>query len=992
MEEDHRIVVGLFGEMRVTGGGTALSDISGKPKRMLACVALCTAHAGYATRTQIEDAVWPGERPTEGTYRQAVKRLRDLWPHSAPDPLEPVNGGLRINRASVRIDALELKEALSGVGTGHTGTIERLRRVLTDCDDILIAHGMTFDDIESIVGGLNALAAEARYLLASALEDAGEYDQALKLADKAVQTATDQTTASKAELLATRIRDGVAAAAGPLEEIVTRMDRFFGRAEETEVLEDEIAVHRLVTITGMGGSGKSRLAVHVANCLIQDSRDPLAGRSVGREHFDTVRLVELAGLAGLADVVAAVSGAVGYTPKGTITIDGICSHVGSRRILLVADNCDGLLSECREVLGKFLRKCHNARILATSQVRIGIEIEQQYPIVGLARPRSRDEARAANMRAFPAVELFVERSGKKRVANDEEAGDIAEICIMLEGFPLLIELAAAWTQAALTPGDILRYLSRNFDFLDKPVDGLPERHQALGNLVTRSLELLGDGSGAQRMFPKLAVFRGGWTPEAAATVCLGSDTDISEAMDPLRELVRYSLIVSSGKPGDPRYRMVEAVRSHVERKMLQGNDGALRRAHKGYYFSLVEAAYPHIAGNGDPAWKRRLDEDIANVRAAIRHGVSGGDDRDGTYLAAGQMTRYWRMVWAFTEAADTMDSVLAGSEDAHPTPSLLLALNGAGSIAFTMGRFSESASFYGRAITKARSVGDLDMLAMALRGFAHVSIQSAQFDAAGDALQESLDISNATGNMQGIGLSVFHLAGIRTAQGQFEEAEKMLDESINIWKNVSSSYSSGIYNKALIRLATGDVETAFMLAKEADDLDRSRGESGMAGALLSRILIERGELAAAREALKRHLAAQAGNEHRVLTATLHGYLGLLHQQAGDFGPARKHLTESLSIFQDSGSIFECVCSVAEIGLTLSLAEDHSRAVRALSAAFSLQSAYGFCFWPCRLPSYEAALHDSSARMDVETRTMAISLGEKMSLKEALEFCIQCASN
>jgi predicted ATPase len=375
-----------------------------------------------------------------------------------------------------------------------------------------------------------------------------------------------------------------------------------------EAIEDvagliELPETRLVTLTGPGGIGKTRLAVAVGERL--DDRYPAGAVFVPLASVATPELV-------LVSIASAVGADVARTQS---PLDALVEHFGDTPVLLVLDNLERLVAAARD-LDEVLTRCRGVKILATSRIALRLRGEREYPVPALTLPSASGDLRVEELASSPAIELFVDRARAVRsdfALTAENARAVAEICRRLEGVPLAIELAAARTRL-LDPDALLARLETSLDATGTgPVD-LPERQRTLRATIDWSVGLLDETERA--MLSTLAVFADGWTIEAATRV---AELNEDRTLDLIEALARQSLVRVDPTAHEPRFRMLETVREFIAEQSATNPDLAdLQRRHANFFRDLAERADRPLRGAGQPEWAERLQVEKANLSAAIR--------------------------------------------------------------------------------------------------------------------------------------------------------------------------------------------------------------------------------------------------------------------------------------------------------------------------------------------------------------------------------------
>ena len=479
---------------------------------------------------------------------------------------------------------------------------------------------------------------------------------------------------------------------------------FVGRHREVAEVRDLVNSGRLVTLTGAGGSGKTRLALQVAAELLDGAGDG-------------VWLVELAPVSspeGVATAIAETLGAVGE--PGRPVLETLLDALAPQNILIVLDNCEHLVDSCAKVADAILRRCSHVHLITTSREPLGINGESIYRVPSLSLPGP-DEEETPATGASDAVALFVERAhaqGADLSLGRATLPLVVSICRRLDGMPLAIELAAARLRS-LSLADLNDRLDQRFRLLTGGSRSAMPRQQTLRATVDWSYSLLNEPE--QSVLRRLSVFVEGFDLDAAEAVCSLGDIDEFEVTDLLGSLVDKSLVVAEpGVSGTVRYRLLETIRQFSAERLVERDEqeaAAVSTAHCSYFLSLARQAEPYLTGPEQGRWLARLGTDQANLRRAIEHAVA---EPDGTARALGlvvSLSRYWWVRSRREEAADLLSEVLERPETQAEPQLLCLALLNSGVFIDSVGpgrarRNSE------RAVEIARSLGDERLLVRSL--------------------------------------------------------------------------------------------------------------------------------------------------------------------------------------------------------------------------------------------------------------------------------------
>ncbi len=547
-----------------------------------------------------------------------------------------------------------------------------------------------------------------------------------------------------------------------------QLTSFVGREEEIAEVERLLGQARLLTLTGPGGSGKTRLALQVAAELLTRFQDGAC-------------FVDLSPVTDPALVPAAVANALGVPETaGRPILDGVKEHLRHRELLQVVDNFEQV-AEAGPLIEELLTAAPRLRTLVTSRVVLSLRGEQEYAVPPLHVPDpGRLPPGLAVLGAVEAVRLFNERA---RAANprfgltEQNASVVAEITARLDGLPLAIELAATRTKV-LTPEQILSRLERRLSILTSGARSLPERQRTLRAAIAWSHDLLDPVE--RRLFARLSVFTGGWTFESAEAVCDPESLGV-DALDGLTSLVDKSLVrwtEPSGEP--PRFSMLETIREFAQEQLQAGADLApVVRRHAEHFLRLAVEAEPHLTGEDQGAWLDRCDAEHANIRAALRWAVDAGE-ADRAQRAAGALWRFWQQRGHLAEGRRWLEEVLAMPSGQASTAARAAALTGAGGIAWWSDR-GASRALYEEALAIERHLGDPARLAEALYNQAHATAAEHDLQGAARLFDESLELFRQVGNERGVAKVLVMLVVPDATAGAWDRVIARIEEVMAIW-------------------------------------------------------------------------------------------------------------------------------------------------------------------------------------------------------------------
>jgi non-specific serine/threonine protein kinase len=593
---------------------------------------------------------------------------------------------------------------------------------------------------------------------------------------------------------------------------------FIGREREQGEVRALLDAARLVTLTGAGGAGKTRLALAVAEAVLG-------------EHPDGIWLVELAALADPTLVVQAVVAALGlreepHRPLLATLID----YLTEKHLLLVLDNCEHLVSPCAELAAALLQRCPCVQILATSRETLSVPGETTYRVPSLALPDLARLPEPERLAGYEAVQLFVQRAQSRRpgfTLSAQNAPAVAEICVQLDGIPLAIELAAA-REGSLPVGAIAARLGERFRLLiGGPRTVLP-RQQTLRATLDWSYDLLSEGE--QRLLDRLSVFAGGCTLEAAEAVCSGEGIAAREMLDLLGSLVNKSLVLLEEREDNPqgagRYRLLETVLQYgQERLAAAGGAPAARDRHLAWCLALAEEAEPRLTGPEQGAWLDRLEAEHDNLRAALGWALEGGEAETALEFAAA-LWRFWYIRGHLGEGRRWLEQALARDGGDGRASSRAKGLGGAGVLAFYQGEYSRAAALSGAALALGRQAGDRAIIALALHGLALVARMGGQKSTARAMYEEALGHLREVGDKWGIAYTLGRLGGILWWQGQLGGAWSLTQESLTLFRAVGERHgqASSLQMLGMLAHARGDLpaarafyEQSLAVSREIDD-------------------------------------------------------------------------------------------------------------------------------------------------------------------------------
>jgi predicted ATPase/DNA-binding SARP family transcriptional activator len=571
-----------------------------------------------------------------------------------------------------------------------------------------------------------------------------------------------------------------------------------GREEEIETVLGLLTDLRLVTLTGPGGVGKTRLALE-------------AGRRLETQLPGGVVFVPLDTLSDPSLVAATILRALGAETAPTDNADSALAELlRGRSLLLILDSMEHLLAAAPRIAW-VLAAAPRLKVLVTSREALRVSAEREVRVGPLPVP-SESEAEAARLARNPAVQLFLSRAGKtgvRQVPTLESARAVAEVCRRLEGLPLSIELAAARTRS-LNPAALLSVIRGRLDLPGSGTRDAPPRQRSLRATLDWSFELL---SSAERvLFARLGVFAGDFALEAAAAVCREPQDSILRGVE---SLVDKSLVTSSGA-AEPRFAMLDTIREYaIERLEEEGAQRELRRRHALWYRDLVERAETALAGPDQSSWLDRLEREHPNLRSAVAYAVDEGDGETALRLVA-SLRRYLDLRGHVAEGRRWLEAALAVGESADPLLRVR-ALGGAGVLAAEQGDLAVARGLFERSVTLARAVGAPDRVARELANLAHVAVLQGDRDSGRRFCEEAAEIQRVTGDRRNLALTLENLGCIALLEYDAERAMRVLGEAHDVARTTGDPQvlAATLTSFARALLASGSDARAGSLLEES---------------------------------------------------------------------------------------------------------------------------------------------------------------------------------
>jgi predicted ATPase/DNA-binding SARP family transcriptional activator/DNA-binding CsgD family transcriptional regulator len=723
---------------------------------------------------------------------------------------------------------------------------------------------------------------------------------------------------------------------------------FVGREQEMVEIRRELAMTRLLTLTGAGGSGKTRLALEVARDLVG-------------AYPDGVWLVELAPLSE-PELVAQEVAATLEVPErpGQPLAATLVAALRPKRTLLVLDNCEHLVDAAAQLVDILLGACPHLRILATSREALSVPGEMNRPVPPLPLPGLQRPSTVEDLSGCESCRLFMERARYRNpafVPTPNNAWAVAEICRRLEGIPLAIELAAA--RVGLSAEQIAERLADSLKLLTDGGRTASRRQKTLRGALDWSYELLSEPE--KELFERLGVFAGGWTLEAAETVGVGGGIDEEDVLDLIGRLVDKSLVLaeSSGE-GRVRYRMLEPIRQYARQRLgASGKADEVQSRHCAFFLALAEEAEPELSGPQQGLWVERVEREHDNLRAALSW-VLKREEAELALRFAGALWRFWHTRGYLSEGIRWMEEVLAGGEPAASSVRVK-AFEGMGWLTQAQGDTERAEAAYAEMLELSRELGDKGNAATALNSLGTLALTRGDNERARALLEENLSVLRELENEQNIATTLkrFHALNLLAIlalneEGDHARATALLEDSLALAREVGDTNREGatLVNLGYVALLEGDNGRATTLSEEALAVARELGNAGVE--ILPEAFVNLG------------LAALGQGTHERATVSF---------------------KEGLAVAQEVGiraSIINALEAMASLAGTMAEA---SRTAHLWGAAQAARQITGIALPPGERALHEPYLASARSQLGKAAWKAALTEGRAMSLQEAAEYAL-----
>ena len=765
----------------------------------------------------------------------------------------------------------------------------------------------------------------------------------------------------------------------PNTNLPTPLTSFIGREKEQAEIKNLIAKNRLVTLTGAGGIGKTRLSIQVAS---REENDFPNG----------IWLVEFAPISDPALVPQVILTTLSLSEQtGRSPLRTLSDFLQAKRALLILDNCEHLITACAQICNDLLTQCPKLKILATSREPLNISGETIWQVTTLSIPERGKLSLTDLLLSFESIRLFVERAtavNSEFVLTEQNALAIAQICQHLDGIPLAIELAAT-RMRIMTTEEIAAHLEDRFDLLNQGSRTAAPHHQTLRAAIDWSYGLLIEEE--RVLFRRLSVFAGGWSLEAAKSICTGKSLEQDEIFALLSHLVDKSLVNVEPKNGTSRFQMLETIRAYARAKLLEsGESEIIHRSYLSFFTGWMGEVEPRLHGPEQIHWLDQIETEHDNLRVAL-HWATKNDLETGRQLA-GALRWFWFTRGYPSEGVEWLNNLI--TYNIPQTEAQVAALGGKALLSSLTGDF-ESIVQLTEVVLKSDDVGNPRDIAWALRGKAAFTAWSGgDIRSATNWAEQAIAISQDAGDAWSYGMSLFVLGDVYLhAAKDYVMAEHIYEKSLEVLRGLGDKFGIAhvLLSLGFNYLRQGNYARAVELETEALGLLRELGDKAGIGwtlANLYHLARFQGDYERARSLAEERLELWRHVGFGLQVAWANYDLGRIAILQNNIDIAVYYLKDSLIFFQQNGSIKDKIlCLVEPVHLFLAQGkwEDATRLYGAFESLGKTNRV--------ELELYDRAeiqrLLDKLHAQQEETRFASTwAEGEKMSLDEAIDYVLK----
>lgn len=721
-----------------------------------------------------------------------------------------------------------------------------------------------------------------------------------------------------------------------------QLTSFIGREKEIGEIKERLGRARLLTLTGPGGSGKTRLSLEVAAEVLDL-----------KQFENGIWFVELAPLSdpALLPQTVAMTLAVREEPGRPVS-SSLMDYLRDKTLLLILDNCEHLIEACAKLAEQLLRACPHLKILASSREALGIagEVPYRVPSLSLPDPSHLSVLTLAN---YEAVRLFIDRAMTLQptfAVNDRNAAAVAEICGRLDGIPLALELAAARVKV-LDVEQIAKKLDDRFHLLTGGNRTALPRQQTLRAAIDWSYDLLSEPE--RVLLRRLAVFAGGWDLEAAENICQGGTIGLDDVLDLLTNLVDKSLVQVDEQKSGARYRMLETIRQYAAEKLTESGEATLVwKRDLEYFCRLTERAEPELGGANPIDWLNRLELERDNLRAVLERSQTAEGGAELGLRTTGALWWFWEQRGYFAEGRERLATALARAGELKQSLPYAKGLATAAHLAYRQGDHSAAKALAEESLTVYRQIGDKRGIAFVLSALGRIAWDLGDYETGLGLFEESLALSIEVDDKKWAAFVLGDLAYAALRPGDYPTAKARLTQVLALSQETGDKYATGFALSGLgeVALRQGDYAGATRLLEDSLELREHIGDKRGVGVSL-------------------------------------GTLGWVAMRQEDWIKAKARVGASLEVRKeigDKGGIAWCLERLAEIAEARG---QFAQAVRVFGAAASLRASIGSFIDPVDQPEYERRLTSLRMTLGEESFAAALAEGGALTLQQAIALAL-----
>lgn len=728
-----------------------------------------------------------------------------------------------------------------------------------------------------------------------------------------------------------------------------QLTNFIGREAEMKQVKDLLKQTRLLTLTGLGGAGKTRLAMQVAADLIDD-------------FANGVWFIELASLFEPDLLPQTIMKVFGLKEEPNRSLEStLFEYLKDKEILIILDNCEHLIDKCATLVEKLLSISAKLKIIVTSREVLHCSGEQVHRIASLDAPNPKEKLSLEKLSQYEAVRLFIERALSVNInfrVNDDNAPALAQICYQLDGIPLAIELAAARIKV-LSVEKIYERLNDRFKFLTGGKRTALPRQQTLRALIDWSYDLLSEKE--KIIWGRLSVFAGGWTLEAAEEVCSDEKIEKEELLELLNQLTEKSIIIYNEEK--ERFVMLETIRQYGKDKVRETNEyEKISVKHLRFYLELAETGSKKLRGFETESMLKVLDIEIGNLEKGLKCSIEDNHSEEGLRFAAA-LGIYWQIRGYFSDGIHWHESILLKNPETNNTIyskvicqlgnfarlkgdvdnarklldeslqirrrlgdklSICESLIRLGILEYDQGRYEQASELYDEGLCIYRELGNKFGIAVILNNLGNVYSNQGEYSKAVTLYEESLATRRKTGDKIGIAICLNNLGIIAYEQGEYKKSTDLLQESLQLRHQLGNKEGIVItlLNLGNVSYYQGEYASASEFYKESLNISREIEDKGcIADSLfnLGKVSLEQEDLEQASKSFMESIAiSRETKAQSQIAGALYG-LGRIAFKQKEYEQAKKYYHESVALYRETGNRKDIILNI------LRLAEMHVKA-------------------------------------------------------------------